>query len=268
MKIKRCLLKLPAFCLMLVMIAQAAMASMADSQNIQQNLEAAFMLALSNPDEFRNAGIFQLLGYSSAEIAEIGKITPRPAAIKVRADPGSDVGGFSNIRVDCTKVSYYNLTIDRVIFDFPACRICLDELAQGRLRFLDSEKIELKTEVSASDIARVFDLVARARNLTSLRINLEEDRARIHGRVKRGLFVVDFNLTGDTELVDPKTVIFRCERMLLNRSVVPRNTVNAVFKEINPVFDARKTWLNLNIAKINIRRGFVETIASIERRKS
>ena len=244
------------------------MASAAVSEDTQKQLESAFMCAFSDPAEFRNTGIFQLLGYSNDEIAQIGRITPRPAAIKVMVEPEEEPGRFKNIRVDCTKVLYYNLTIDRVIFEFPNCRLCLGELAQGRLRFLDSERIKLKTEVSSADIARVFDLVARARNLTSLRIGLEPDQARIHGRVRRGLFVVDFNITGGTELVDPKTVVFRCDRMLLNRAAVPRNTVNAVFRGINPVFDARKTWLNLNIANINIKRGFVETIATIERRKS
>ncbi|KAF1083604.1 MAG: hypothetical protein GQF41_0382 [Candidatus Rifleibacterium amylolyticum] len=251
----------------LLLMLPAARADIA-SASMQQNLETAFMRALSDPAEFRNTGVFQLLGYSADEIAQIGRITPRPAAITVRAESSSEAGTYDNIRVECTKVSYYNLTIDRVIFDFPRCRICLDELAQSRLRFLGSDLIKLKTEVSAADIARVFELVARARNLTSLRIKLEEEMARISGRVKRGLFVVDFNITGDTELIDAKTVAFRCDRMLLNRAVVPRNTVNAVFRTINPVFDARKTWLNLNIAKINIRRGMVETIATIERRKS
>lgn len=261
MKIRFC-------CLLLTLLLPSLVFAESGSDNMQKNLESAFKRAFSDPDEFRNAGIFQLLGYSDDEIAQIGRITPRPASITVLADPGVGTGTYKNISVNCTKVSYYNLTIDRVVFDFPVCRLCTDELAQGRLRFLESEQIQLKTEVSDSDIARVFDLVARARNLTSLRIKLEEDRARINGRVKRGLFVVDFNITGNTELVDSDTVIFRCDRMLLNRAVVPRNTVNAVFKEINPVFDARKTWLNLNIAAIKIRQGFVETIATIERRKS
>jgi len=268
MKNRHCSLLLSLLCLLLAQLSPMVSASTDDTEAMQPKLESAFMRALSDPAEFRDTGIFQLLGYSNEEIAEIGRITPRPVALKVLADSGSEPGQFVNIRVDCTKVSYYNLTIDRVVFEFPECHLCLEELAQGRLRFLGSQQIRLKTEVSAADIARVFDLVARARNLTSLRINLEEDRARIHGRVKRGLFVVDFNLIGDTELVDPKTVIFRCERMFLNRTVVPRNTTNAIFKQINPVFDARKTWLNLNIARINIRRGFVETIATIERRKS
>jgi hypothetical protein len=267
MKNRFCRVGLRFCCLLLTLLPSLVFADSA-SDNMQKNLESAFKLAFNDPAEFRNAGIFQLLGYSDDEIAQIGRITPRPASITVLAEPDSDAGAFKNIMVSCTKVSYYNLTIDRVVFDFPGCRLCTDELAQGRLRFLGSEQIKLKTEVSASDIARVFDLVARARNLTSLRIKLEEDRARINGRVKRGLFVVDFNITGNTELVDSDTVIFRCDRMLLNRAVVPRNTVNAVFKEINPVFDARKTWLNLNIAAIKIRQGFVETIATIERRKS
>lgn len=238
------------------------------SQKQQQDLEAAFMKAFSDPVEFRNTEVFQRLGYNSQEIDEIGKITPRPSAIEVIAEPDEEGKGFKNIRVSCTKVLYYNLTIDRVVFDFPDCRLCLDNLKEGRLKFLGSDMIRLKTEVSASDIARVFDLVARARNLTSLRIKLEENCATVHGRVKRGIFVVDFNITGDTELIDAKTVVFNCDRMLLNRSVVPRNTVNGVFRQINPVFDANKTWLNLNIARINIKRGFVETIATIERRKS
>ncbi len=264
---------LAGFCLILsalsfLLQSRAILAAATVTEDQQRNLETAFMRAFSDPVEFRNAGVFQLLGYSSQEIDQIGKITPRPAAIKVVAEPDEEGDGFKNIRVSCTKVLYYNLTIDRVIFEFPDCRLCLDELKEARLKFLGSDMIKLKTEVSSSDIARVFDLVARARNLTSLRIRLEENRATVHGRVKRGVFVVDFNISGDTELIDTKTVVFNCERMLLNRAVVPRNTANGIFRQINPVFDANKTWLNLNIASINIKRGFVETIATIERRKN
>lgn len=253
--------------LYLLLMCVPAFAEPESSGNLQQNLEVAFMRAFSDPAEFRNSEVFQRLGYSSDEIAEIGKITPRPAAITVHAESNGQPDSFKNISVICTKVLYYNLTIDRVTFDFPDCRLCPDELQQGRLRFLSSDQIKLKTEVSSEDIARVFDLVARARKLTSLRIKLDKDKASVRGRVKRGLLVVDFNLNGSTELVDPKTVVFRCDRMMLNGFRLPRNAVNGIFRQINPVFDAKKTWLNLNIAGISIKRGFVETIATIERRK-
>ncbi|MBU1105622.1 MAG: hypothetical protein KKB51_03055 [Candidatus Riflebacteria bacterium] len=233
----------------------------------QQNLETAFMRAFSDPAEFRNTEVFQLLGYSSDEISEIGKITPRPASITVHAEPNGQIDGFKNIRVVCTKVLYYNLTIDRVTFEFPDCRLCLAELSQGRLRFLDSGQIKLRTEVSSADITRVFNLVARARKLSRLKIKLDKDRATIRGRVQRGLLVVEFNLTGDAELVNPGIVDFRFDRLVMNGIAMPRNAVSGISKQINPVFDANKTWLNLNIASINIRRGFVETIATIERRK-
>jgi hypothetical protein len=62
------------------------------SASMQQNLETAFMRALSDPAEFRNTGVFQLLGYSADEIAQIGRITPRPAAITVRAESSSEAG--------------------------------------------------------------------------------------------------------------------------------------------------------------------------------
>ncbi|PKL41936.1 MAG: hypothetical protein CVV41_15915 [Candidatus Riflebacteria bacterium HGW-Riflebacteria-1] len=253
--------------LCLLTLCMPAYAQSADPDNLQRNLETAFMRAFSDPIEFRNSEIFQLLGYKPDEIAEIGKITPCPAAIKVVAESNGQPDGFKNISVICTKVIYYNMTIDQVTFDFPDCRLSLDDLNQGRLRFLGSDLIRLKTEVSSEDIAKVFDLVARARKLSSLRIKLDKDLATVHGRVTRGLLVVDFKIRGSTELVDPKTVFFRCDRMEMNGFRLPRNEVNGVFRQINPVFDAKKTWLNLNIASISIRRGLVETIATIERRK-
>ena len=262
----RCVLPLLLlFCLLATVQPKPTFAENSALQ--QKNLEAAFMRAFSDPAEFRNSEVFQLLGYSREEISEIGKITPRPAAITVFAEPNGLVDGFKNIRVVCTKVLYYNLTIDQVTFEFPDCRLCLNELSQGRLRFLGSDQIKLKTEVSSTDIARVFELVARARKLSKLKIKLDKDRATIHGRVQRGLFVVEFNLTGDTELLDPKTVEFRCDRLMMNRVAIPRNTVRSISRQINPIFDANKTWLNLNISSISIRRGFVETIATIDRRK-
>jgi len=110
-------------------------------------------------------------------------------------------------------------------------------------------------------------LFAKARSLSHLKLDLDKDRAHLKGRVKRGLLVVEFNLNGETQLTDPKTVFFRCNRLVLNGSIMPRNAVNAIFSQINPVFDASKTWLNLNIASIRITRGFVETIATIDAKK-
>lgn len=235
--------------------------------DLQHNLETAFWKAFTDPGEFRASEIFQLLGYNAAEIAQIGKITPMPAKISVEAEKNGQPDGFNNIRVTCHNVYYYNMTIERVVFDFPACRLNLDELSCGRLRFVSGDCIRLKTEVSQSDILKVFDLYARAKALTGLKMKLEKDRATLVGRIKKGFIVAEFNLRGNTELVDSKTVMFRCQRLTLNGSPMPRNAIAGIFAQINPVFDASKTWLNLNVASINIRPGFVETIATIDRKK-
>lgn len=234
---------------------------------MQTDLESAFLKAFSEPTEFKGSEIFQLLGYDAGEIAQIGRITPRPASITVQVEPGNGPGYFKNIKVVCYSVHYYNLTIERVTFDFPDCQINVGELKNGNLRFLAGDSIKLKTEVSQNDILKVFDFFAKARDLSGLRLKLDADKANLRGKVKKGFVVVEFNLNGITQLVDAKTVMFRCSRLVLNGSPMPRNTLNAIFAQINPVFDASKTWLNLNIASINIKRGFVETIATIDKKK-
>jgi hypothetical protein len=194
MKIKISEIILPAAGLafaLLVLCMQPVSGEVVVSAIVQQNLEQAFKRAFNDPAEFRDSGVFQLLGYTSSEIEQIGKITPRPASITVEADYIEQENVYKNIRVICEKVLYYNLTIDRVTFEFPDCRLSSEDLAEGRLRFISSKQIKLKTEVSADDIARVFDLVARARRLRNLRIELEQDRAKVNGRVRRGLFTVD-----------------------------------------------------------------------------
>jgi hypothetical protein len=233
----------------------------------KQNLETAFMKTFSDPEEFKASGIFQLLGYNSVEIAQIGKITPRPAEIKVETELSTTPGSYRNLKVLCSKVCYYNLTIERVLFDFPECSIDTAELQAGRLRFLSGEQISLKTEVSADDILRVFNLYAQARSLSQMSMTLEKGRALLKGRIKKGIVTAAFNLRGRTELVDPKTVMFRCERLHLNGYPLPRNVIASIFKQINPVFDSNKTWLNLNVASISIKPGFVVTHATIDRKK-
>lgn len=230
-------------------------------------LETGFFKALTTPEEFRNSGIFNLLGYNALEINQISSITPRPGRIEVNTGKETAPGEYDRITVVCHNVRYYNLTIERATFEFPECRIDVAELNAGRIRFLSGSQIKLKTEVSQQDILKVFDLFARARSLSHLRLSLDKDKANLKGRVKRGILVVEFNLNGETQLADPKTVLFKCNRLVLNGSPMPRNAVNAIFSQINPVFDASKTWLNLNISSIRITRGFVETIATIDAKK-
>ncbi len=232
-----------------------------------QILEAAFMKAFQDPEEFKASGIFQLLGYDAAEISLIGKITPRPASLSVEILPAEGDGSFRTLKVLCNKVSYYNLTIERVTFDFPDSSISLDELANGRLRFKTGSRIDLKTEVSANDILKVFELYAQARSLSGMKMKLDKNSARLVGRIKKGFVTAQFDLKGNTQLLDPKRVYFRCEKLTLNGMPMPRNAVAQIFKQINPVFDASKTWLNLNVASIAIKPGFVETLASISPKK-
>ncbi len=233
----------------------------------EQLLVAAFTKTFNNPDEFKASGIFQLLGYNDSEISQIGKITPRPSRIRVETVTDSGIGRFASLKVFCEKVFYYNLTIERVVFNFPDCVIDETQLQNGRLRFVAGKQIELTTEVSADDILKVFELYAQARSLSSMNMKLASNSARLRGRIKKGIVTADFSLQGTTQLLDPKTIFFRCERLLLNGMPMPRNAVAAIFKQINPVFDASKTWLNLNVARVCIKPGFVETQATINHKK-
>ena len=233
----------------------------------QQLLETAFMRSFNDPEEFKASGIFQLLGDNEEEVSQIGKITPRPAKIRVEAVPDTGAGEFVSLKVFCDKVFYYNLTIERVMFDFPACVIDQNHLHEGRLRFVSGRQINLITEVSADDILKVFDFYAQSRSLSGMNMKLENNLARLQGRIKKGFVTAEFALRGTTHLSDSKTVVFRCEKLLLNGMTMPRNAIATIFKQINPVFDATKTWLNLNVAKISIKPGFVETHATINHKK-
>ncbi len=230
-------------------------------------LETAFIKAFNDPEEFKATGIFQLLGYNAVEIAEIGKITPRPASVSVEFAAGPLPGMFRSLRVKWSRVLYYNLTIETVQFDFPECSIDVAELAAGRLRFKTGGQISLVTDVSADDILKVFAFYARSRSLSGLKMKLAKNSARLHGRVKKGLFTAEFKLNGNTRLINAKTVTFNCERLFLNGMSMPRNVIATIFRQINPVFDSRKTWLNLNISSITINPGFVQTHATIDRKK-
>jgi len=111
-------------------------------------LKAGFFKALSSPEEFRNSGIFNLLGYNELEINQISSVTPRPATIEVKTSSENETGQYDLITVVCHNVHYYNLTIERATFEFPECIIDLGELRSGRIRFLAGSQIRLKIEVS------------------------------------------------------------------------------------------------------------------------
>lgn len=250
--------------LTLLLCSYSASGEVAVSEN---DFFMAFWQAFSQPERFRSSGVFQLLGYDEDDIALISNVTPRPASLSIELFGGDGNGGYDLIKVTTHKVKYYGLTIGKAIFEFPDCEVCHESLSNGYLRFTRATRIGLVTFVSEEDLLKVLEMFAKARSLHSLRFNLEKNQARLRGRVKRGIISIQFKLKGEALVVDEKTVDFRCDRLVLNGQPLPRNMINSMFSSINPVFDASKTWLNLNIEKIKIHDGAVETTATIAPKK-
>lgn len=250
--------------LILLLCSCSASAEVAVSEN---NFFMAFWQAFSEPQRFRSSGVFQLLGYDEDDIALISNVTPRPASLSIELFGADGNGGYELIRVTTHKVKYYGLTLEKVVFEFPDCRLCLESLSNGYLRFIHATHIGLVTFVSEEDLLKVLGMFAKARSLQKLRFNLEKNRARLRGQIRRGIISIRFNLRGEALIVDEKTVDFRCDRLVLNGQALPRNMIRSMFSSINPVFDASKTWLNLNIKNIKIHNGAVETTATIAPKK-
>ncbi len=247
--------------------AEAPVEQKSQAEFLRQNLLLGFERAMATPQQFENTRVFQLLNYSNEEIAQIGRITPRPASLTVEFTKGKQPAEFSNIKVVCSQVSYYNLTIATATFEFPESTLDYEELKKGNIRFIDCQHIKLKTEVSEQDILKVFEMFARAQSLRGLKLALTKDQARLDGWFRKGFLRIKFRITGKTELVNNKTVDFNARRLTLNRIPLPRNATRSIIDRINPVFNASKTWLNLQIDKIKILNGYVETIARIAKKE-
>lgn len=259
--------RLVLFCSALLFFVTPVFSLPTPDFQLSQQLEHGFRQALATPEGFKATEVFRILGYLEPEIALIGKITPHPQDLRVEWQGPDQTGCFSFIKVTCSQVSYYNLTIATATFEFPNCRLDHDSLQKNQIRFLQTDEIKLKTEVSEADILKVFDLYAKAKSLRDLSLNLSREKANLGGWFRKGILTIKFDVRGSVELVNPKVVNFSCERLALNRIALPRNTARSMLANINPVFDSRKTWLNLNIDSINILDGFVETNARINRRE-
>ena len=244
-----------------------------NQESIESLLEKAFVKTFNSAKEFRDCHVFRLLGYDLAETDLIGRITPHPVALTVKSesdneksDIASDTLFFSRITVSCDKIHYYNMIIEKAEFIFPNCLIDYKRLKDGYLRFLEADEIQIKVDVSETDVLSVFQLYAQAKSLSKLKMRFTPKLCRLTGRIKNGIFLADFEVKGNTKLLTPKTVDFVCDKLIINGHVQPRSFTSAVFAGINPVFDSSKIWLNLELQSINIIKGFVETKATIKRK--
>jgi hypothetical protein len=224
------------------------------------NLEKGFQTGFADPDQFRLTDLFGVLGYSPAQIKQIVGVTPRPASLSVGFVESPDSpGGFVSLTVTAHQVRYYNLTIDHAVFSFADVQLDPEALNQGMIRFRRVGEVGVETNVSSGDILKVFDLVTKARHLSDLRLKINSKETVLSGTVRKGILRVEFSIQGKPELSGAKRVDFRCRRMALNGQKLPRSAVNAAFSRINPVFDAKKTWLNLELQSIELLSGFVRT---------
>lgn len=224
------------------------------------HLERAVTRAFADGEAFRATGLFDRLGYTASQVAEIAQITPRPASLTVdwaAADPAG--GRFERLTVTAHRVRYYDLTIERAVFSFTGVVLDAAALAADRLMFREVGGVGLETFVSSDDILKVFDLVTRARGLSGLAMTIDGRGTRLRGRVRQGLLTVRFHLEGAPLLKNDRQIEFRCRRLVLNGLPLPQGVVRGMFSRINPVFDANQTWLNLRLQKIALEPGYVRS---------
>lgn len=270
--VKKCrfksLMLLSALCLVILFaFSSDSKATPLIDDELVNRLYKGFSQAFATPEAFKETEIFKILGYLEPEVAMIHKITPKPASLKVEYYNSGEFGKFSSIKVICSQVHYYSLTIATATFEFPNCQLDEEALRSNKIRFLNTDEIRLKTEVSEENILKVFSLYAQARALRDLRLKLKQNRANLSGWFRKGILTIKFEVMGDIKLVNPKVVDFNCDRLIFNRIPLPRNVAKSIIAKINPVFDSRKTWLNLNVDSIEIFDGYVETNARINRRE-
>jgi hypothetical protein len=226
----------------------------------RENLELAFSRAFRDPAAFRDTKLFEVLRYTPEQVKAIVEITPRPASLTVEfQEIASQPGAFARVTVTAFQVKYYNLVIDHATFSFPDIQLDPDLLANGYLSFQKAARIDLETMVSAADILRVFDLFAKARQLSGMRLDISPKQVKLNGKTRRGIVTLAFEVFGSPRLEGDKTISFQCRKMVLNGVGMPRAAISALFDHINPVFDARKTWLKLTISEMATLAGFVRT---------
>lgn len=254
-----------------------------DTENLfwRPKLEEAFNKTFNSPHEFAACQIFQLLGYDLAEISQINKITPKPATLKIEfkdmeeveepysycASQSVKVIKFKELNVVCTRVHYFGMVIERVIFGFPESSIEYDTLNKGRIRFNRAKEITMNVSVSESDLLSVMNLYAKSKALSSVKLRLANDKINAVGRVNMGIFVAEFKVKGHIQKISPKQVNFVCEKLTINNISQPRAFVGRIVNYVNPVFDSTKIWINLNVSEMKLIKGFVESKATINKKE-
>ena len=244
-------------------------------------LEYAFTHTFSSSHEFAACQLFQKLDYDLAEIAEIRKITPFPATLTVEVDgiteesvmiqnsenaTESKILKFKILTVNCEKVHYFDMIVEKVKFSFPDSSVELDYLDKGRLKFFSASKIGLEILVSESDILEVLKLYPKAKALSGVKVTLSPNKCSSKGRVKLGILVAEFKFNGHLNQISPKKVNFVCDKLTINSIPQPRAFVKSIMNYVNPVYDSSKIWINLNVENMKLIKGFVETKASIEKK--
>lgn len=270
------------FLAVLLLVSSALMgqetASMTNDLFWRPLLEQSFMRTFSSSHEFAASQIFQRLGYDLAEISQIKKLTPYPASITISFDSLIESEAFissetrkilklENLSIKCEKVHYFGMVMEQLTFDFADCSLERDYLQRGKVRFYDTSSINLRVKVSEQDILSVMKLYSKASALSSVKVTLSSNKVRCRGRVKMGFLVAEFDLRGYTKLISPKKVNLICEKLFVNGILQPRAFVNPIMNYVNPVFDSSKIWVNLNVKSMELKKGFVETLATIDKKE-
>ncbi|HNV68932.1 MAG TPA: hypothetical protein PKO06_04480 [Candidatus Ozemobacteraceae bacterium] len=231
----------------------------AAASQTDERLSVAFQRAFADGEQFRQTELFACLGYTASQSRAMAEITPRPAGLIVTAVPAIASGTYEQINVVASAVRYYGLTIAEASFTFPLVRLDEHALSEGRLVLREVPEVLIETRVSAADLLRVFPFSNRSRQLSNLRLSIAEKHIDLRGNVRRGMFLVAFHIRGKPVLDGAKKVDFSCSRLVLNGIAMPRAAIRAMFSHVNPVFDATKTWLNLELLSIHTEPGTVCT---------
>lgn len=241
--------------------------SLAAKDLLKQNLEEVFYATFHDSDKLKKSNLFQLLGYTSDEISNIDGITPKPDSLSIEYSVHSSEGDFASIAIKLNNISYYDLSINKAVLTFTNCKIDLQALKKGDLLFNKNSHIHIKTQLTDNNLTNAFNFLSKTSSFSGFKFAIENEKILVKARIKKGIFLTDFRISGNIYLVDSKNISFDCNKLLLNGKIAPRNVINSLFSNLNPVFSTENIWLNLNILDISVKKGLITAQALIRRRK-
>ncbi len=171
------------------------------------------------------------------------------------------LGQIDSLKLSGRRIVINKLLIDRVKADFNNLKL---QRIDGKYQIIEGENDYLNLRLTEKDLNDYLATRSELDIFQNFKLELLPKKIMLTGSIKIFNAIVNLQISGDFEVVDNVTILFRSDKLAIENIVIPTALVEQLKDQLRFEISFVDFPLPLNLSKVNLEEDYLEIRGSNE----